>query len=78
MRLHSFWRIEQLLITDLLQFSRIFVLSFPERTDKRDGIVMGASLSGFNFDWIEGVKGSEISEKAVPKVRQCVPSSDRR
>jgi hypothetical protein len=44
----------------------------PERTDKQDGIAMGASLSGFKFEWIKGVKGSDIPDKALPKARNTI------
>ena len=29
---------------------------------------MGASLTGFKFDLVDGVKGNEMSDKAIPKV----------
>jgi hypothetical protein len=40
------------------------------RTDKQDSIAMGASFSGFTFEWIKGIVGSEIPDKAVPK--ECI------
>lgn len=45
-----------------------------ERTDKLDAIVLASSITGFHVDVIEGVRGSDISNKTlpvqgVPKVR---------
>ncbi|KAL3425304.1 glycosyltransferase family 25 protein [Phlyctema vagabunda] len=50
-----------------LGFQRIFVLSLPERTDKRDGIALGASLSGFQVEFVDGVRGEQMSPKAIPQ-----------
>ncbi|ORX96858.1 hypothetical protein BCR34DRAFT_628747 [Clohesyomyces aquaticus] len=38
----------------------------PERSDKRDGISLAASVSGIKFDFIDGVDGSKVPEKAIP------------
>ena len=50
------------------KFSKVFVVALPERSDKRDAFAIAASLSGFKFDWIDGVKGELVPEKAVPEV----------
>ena len=48
------------------QFEKIFVLSMPERHDKRDALSLSASLSNIDFEWIDGVDGSSISRKSRP------------
>lgn len=49
-----------------LGFSNIFVVGLPERSDKRDAISLAASLTGINVEWVEGIKGESIPDKAVP------------
>ncbi|KHN97457.1 Glycosyl transferase, family 25 [Metarhizium album ARSEF 1941] len=49
-----------------LGFEDILVVGLPSRTDRRDGIVLGAALSGLRFSFIDGVKGDHVNEKAVP------------
>ncbi|KAM3414603.1 hypothetical protein BST61_g9762 [Cercospora zeina] len=48
------------------QFQRVFAISMPERTDKRDGLLLASSYAGFDIDWHDGVAYSSISPKAVP------------
>jgi hypothetical protein len=43
----------------------------PERTDKRDSISVAASVSGFTLEFVDGVKGDNVSPKAMPKVLIC-------
>lgn len=40
--------------------------------DKRDGMTIGAALTGIDLEWIEGVHMNEMSEKAYPAVRVSV------
>ncbi|KAI1090599.1 glycosyltransferase family 25 protein [Rostrohypoxylon terebratum] len=49
-----------------LGFENIFVVGLPERTDKRDAIALATSLTGFRVEWIDGVRGETIPDKAVP------------
>lgn len=51
---------------DTLGFSKIFVIGLPERSDKRDAISLTSSLTGFHVDWVDGVRGETIPDKAVP------------
>lgn len=51
---------------ETLGFGNIFVVGLPERSDKRDAIALTSSLTGFNVEWIDGVKGDTIPDKAVP------------
>jgi hypothetical protein len=43
----------------------------PERTDKRDSISVAASVTGFILEFVDGVKGDNVSPKAMPKVLIC-------
>ena len=49
-----------------LGFSKIFAVGLPERTDKRDALALIARLTGLNIEWIDGVRGESIPDKAVP------------
>ncbi|POS79976.1 hypothetical protein DHEL01_v201618 [Diaporthe helianthi] len=51
---------------DTLGFSKIFVVGLPERTDKRDALALTAALTGFHVDFVDGVRGESIPDKAVP------------
>ncbi|KAI1100057.1 glycosyltransferase family 25 protein [Jackrogersella minutella] len=51
---------------ETLGFEKILIVGLPERTDKRDAIALTSSLTGFQVEWIEGVKGEKIPDKAVP------------
>lgn len=42
------------------------MINLKDRTDKLDAIQLAASLTGFNLDVIEGVRGIEISNKSMP------------
>jgi len=49
-----------------LGFSKIFVVSLPERTDKRDALALTAALTGFEVEWVDGVRGETIPDRALP------------
>ena len=49
-----------------LGFEKIFAIGLPERSDKRDALALTSSLTGFKIDWIEGVKGESVPDKALP------------
>ncbi|KAI1133193.1 hypothetical protein F5Y10DRAFT_229611 [Nemania abortiva] len=51
---------------ETLGFSNIFVVGLPERTDKRDAMVLTSALTGFHIEFINGVKGESIPDSAVP------------
>jgi GR25 family glycosyltransferase involved in LPS biosynthesis len=51
---------------DTLGFSKVFVVGLPERTDKRDAMTLTSALTGFHVDFVDGVKGESIPDKAVP------------
>ncbi|KIX93269.1 uncharacterized protein Z520_10912 [Fonsecaea multimorphosa CBS 102226] len=49
-----------------LGFEKIFVISLPERSDKRDVWALAASQCDLSVSWVEGVKGEDIPIKAIP------------
>ncbi|KAK9794276.1 hypothetical protein SCARD494_05853 [Seiridium cardinale] len=49
-----------------LGFGKVFVVGLPERTDKRDAMTLTSSLTGFHVEWVDGVRGETIPDKAVP------------
>ncbi|ETS84025.1 hypothetical protein PFICI_05901 [Pestalotiopsis fici W106-1] len=51
---------------DTLGFSKVFVVGLPERTDKRDAIALTSSLTGFHVEWVDGVRGETVVDKALP------------
>ncbi|KAL8772992.1 MAG: hypothetical protein Q9209_002012 [Squamulea sp. 1 TL-2023] len=51
---------------ETLGFEKVFVINLPKRTDKLDAIRLSASVTGFNFDVIDGQNGTEMSPKALP------------
>ena len=53
----------------MLQFQKIFVLSLPNRRDKRDAVTLSAYISGLEIEFVDGVNGSEVSTKEWPEVR---------
>ncbi|KAI9650870.1 hypothetical protein NHQ30_000905 [Ciborinia camelliae] len=48
------------------QFQKVFVIGLWERPDKRDAMVLSASLTGFEVEFVEGMKGDQIPDKARP------------
>lgn len=42
------------------------MVGLPERSDKRDALALTSSLTGFKIDWIDGVRGQTIPDKALP------------
>lgn len=41
-------------------------MGLPERSDKRDALTLISSLTGFEIDWVDGVKGESVTDKAMP------------
>lgn len=44
----------------------MFVVGLPERSDRRDGMTLQAAVSDIDIEFIDGVRGTEIPDKAVP------------
>lgn len=49
-----------------LGFSKILIVGLPERSDKRDALALAAAQTGIRLDWIDGVRGETVPDKAVP------------
>ncbi|PBP20863.1 hypothetical protein BUE80_DR008440 [Diplocarpon rosae] len=49
-----------------LGFERVFAVGLAERSDKRDALTLISSLTGFRINWIEGVRGESVVDKALP------------
>ncbi|AEO67124.1 glycosyltransferase family 25 protein [Thermothielavioides terrestris NRRL 8126] len=49
-----------------LGFEKIFIIGLPSRSDRRDGIVLQAALSGIQVEFIDGVLGKDVPDKAIP------------
>ncbi|KAL3420063.1 Procollagen galactosyltransferase 1 [Phlyctema vagabunda] len=52
---------------ETLGFEKIYVIGLPERTDKRDAFSLQASLTDIHFEWLDGVKGEKVADKAIPQ-----------
>ncbi|KAK4238965.1 glycosyltransferase [Achaetomium macrosporum] len=52
-----------------LGFEKIFVVGLPSRTDRRDGMVLQAALSNMEIEFVDGVMGSEVPDKAIPMAK---------
>ncbi|CAN8096967.1 unnamed protein product [Discula destructiva] len=60
------FKLHQNKIADKAQFGDIFVVSLPSRTDHRDGMTLQAALSGLHINFIDGVLGKDVPDKAIP------------
>jgi hypothetical protein len=52
------------------QFQEIFVVNLPERTDRRDGMVLAGALSEIQLGFIDALRGEEVLDKALPPLRE--------
>jgi hypothetical protein len=55
-----------LCVTDSSKFEKILVLNLPFRTDRRDAMSLSAAISNIKLEFVEGVKGADINDKAYP------------
>jgi hypothetical protein len=55
-----------LFVTNSSKFERILVLNLPSRTDRRDAMSLSAAISNIKLEFVEGVKGADINDKAYP------------
>ncbi len=51
-----------------LQFEKVFVLNLAERPDKLDAFALASTLTGFTAEIIQGVRGEEVVNKALPSL----------
>ena len=42
----------------------------PERSDKRDALSLASSLTNLTFDYIDGIIGKDIPNKALPILQE--------
>ena len=49
-----------------LGFEKVFAVGLPERSDKRDALALASRLTGFEIEWVDGVRGEEVPDKALP------------
>lgn len=42
------------------------MVSLPERTDRRDSMILAAALSNIEFEFIDAVHGENVLDKALP------------
>ncbi|TEA19046.1 Procollagen galactosyltransferase 1 [Colletotrichum sidae] len=50
-----------------LGFEKIFVIGLPYRTDRRDGVLLQAALTNMDIEFVDGVPGKDVHDKAIPK-----------
>lgn len=50
-----------------LQFQTILAINAPWRTDRKDSLVLASMHSGISLEWIDGVNGSLIDDRAFPQ-----------
>ncbi|KAL6706778.1 hypothetical protein ACN47E_005114 [Coniothyrium glycines] len=66
----SFQYLEDKSLNDILNstlgFQKIFVLNLPDRTDRRDAMTLSAALTNIKLEYINGVTGESINQKAYP------------
>ncbi|KAF3807720.1 hypothetical protein GCG54_00007453 [Colletotrichum gloeosporioides] len=53
-----------------LGFEKIFVIGLPSRTDRRDGVLLQAALSDMEIEFVDGVPGDQVPDKAIPKTSE--------
>ena len=49
-----------------LGFGKIFAINLPERTDHHDGLVLASSVSAMHIEFVAGVHGDAVLDKALP------------
>ncbi|KAK4137117.1 glycosyltransferase family 25 protein [Trichocladium antarcticum] len=52
-----------------LGYEKIFVVGLPSRSDRRDTMVLQAALSDIQIEFIDGVMGKDVPNKAIPMER---------
>lgn len=51
-------------------FEKIFVVGLPSRTDRRDGMVLQAAVSDIEIEFIDGVRGDDVLNNAIPNAHK--------
>lgn len=50
----------------LVKFQKIFAINLPTRTDHRDALLLTSIINDIKVEWINGVEGKDVLEKALP------------
>ena len=50
-----------------LGFEKVFVINLPERSDKRDAMTLATSLTNISVEYVDGIKGESVPDKALPR-----------
>ncbi|KAF7891733.1 hypothetical protein EAF00_008035 [Botryotinia globosa] len=51
-----------------LGFEKVLVIGLREHSDKRDAIALSASLTGFEVEFVDGIKADEVVDEAKPPI----------
>ncbi|KAK4140582.1 uncharacterized protein C8A04DRAFT_39802 [Dichotomopilus funicola] len=54
------------ILNSTLGFQHIFAINLPERTDRRDAMVLAAALSELDVTLMDGVMGRDVPDKVLP------------
>ncbi|KAI9715619.1 MAG: hypothetical protein M1828_000762 [Chrysothrix sp. TS-e1954] len=49
-----------------LGFEKLLVINLPDRTDHKDELTIAGSLLDIHFDFIPGIRGEDVPDKALP------------
>jgi hypothetical protein len=58
-----------------VQFQKIFAVSMPHRSDKRDYLALMSLVSHLDIDFVDGVNGSLIHPNALPAFWKGEPAA---
>ncbi|CAJ2504112.1 Uu.00g115060.m01.CDS01 [Anthostomella pinea] len=52
-------------VNSTLNFSKIFVINLPARTDRRDALAGAATASNLSLTWVDGLTGTDVEDIGV-------------
>ena len=50
----------------ICQFEKVLAIGLPDRTDRRDGLMLAFDASDVHFDFVDGVRGEDLANKSLP------------
>ncbi|KAF2869900.1 hypothetical protein BDV95DRAFT_620423 [Massariosphaeria phaeospora] len=59
-----------------LGFQKVLVLNLPFRTDRRDAMTLAAATSNMKLEFVDGVTGNSINQKAYPPPQENIKLSN--
>lgn len=62
----------------ILQFQKILVLGLPDRLDKKDVWSLANIASDLKIEWVDGIRGRDISPQARPAGWSPLPDTNER